>query len=179
LLANGKVLVAGGWKPGLTDTAEVYDPATATWTMTANLLSKARIALRVEALPDGRALAIGGWAGKAVDNVDIYDPISNRWTPVASLNTPRFNFATAILPTGQVVAVGGDKNMTEDGKDTVATAEIFDPVTAKWILLPGAMQQPRRDAALSVLSDGRLLVTGGRDDGMRLYSFVDIFIPGK
>ncbi len=111
--------------------------------------------------------------------VDIYDPGTNRWRPGPPLLTARFAYQAVALPDGHIVVAGGDSYRTEDGQDTLATAEIYTPATSEWTRLPGQMRAPRRDITLTVLSDGRLLVTGGRDDGDTRYTLVDIFVPGS
>lgn len=178
--ARGYVMAAGGWSPGVTATAELYDPATGQWTLTANTMSLGRLFNHLPVLPDGRVIAIGGWSnGAAVSAVDIYDPGTNRWRPGPPLLTARFAYQAVALPDGHIVVAGGDSYRTEDGQDTLATAEIYTPATSEWTRLPGQMRAPRRDITLTVLSDGRLLVTGGRDDGDTRYTLVDIFVPGS
>jgi hypothetical protein len=57
LLQDGRVLVAGGafFKP----TAEIYDPATDTWTLTGDMATD-RSSHAMTVLQDGRVLVIGG-----------------------------------------------------------------------------------------------------------------------
>src|SRR5262245_15214880 len=57
LLPNGKVLVAGGFDLGTR--AELYDPATDTWTMTGSLRT-ARTMHTATLLPNGKVLVAGG-----------------------------------------------------------------------------------------------------------------------
>ena len=65
LLANGKVLVAGGVGPsGFLSSAELYDPATGTWTVTGSL-STVRAAHTATLLPSGKVLAAAGDHGPA------------------------------------------------------------------------------------------------------------------
>src|ERR1700733_163712 len=59
LLANGKVLVAGGY--GLTS-AEVYDPATGQWSATGSMISPRGEHLAVR-LTNGKVLVAGGFDG--------------------------------------------------------------------------------------------------------------------
>src|SRR5688500_6695323 len=60
LLADGRVLVAGGRVNGTADaSAELYDPATATWSAT-DSLDTARALHTATRLLDGRVLVVGG-----------------------------------------------------------------------------------------------------------------------
>ena len=64
LLPNGKVLVVGGLGPdpypnNVLATAELYDPATGTWTPTENMLTSQSSA-SATLLPSGRVLVCGG-----------------------------------------------------------------------------------------------------------------------
>jgi hypothetical protein len=56
LLPNGKVLVAGGFNLGTS--AELYDPATDTWTITGSLRA-ARAYHKATLLPNGKVLVAG------------------------------------------------------------------------------------------------------------------------
>jgi len=64
LLGIGKVLVAGGSASGLVTTdAELFDPATGTWTATGEM-KKPRNAHAASLLGNGRVLVAGGSDGK-------------------------------------------------------------------------------------------------------------------
>ncbi|WNG40275.1 hypothetical protein F0U61_46285 [Archangium violaceum] len=58
LLANGKVLVPGGFSYAALATAEVYDPATGTWSATASM-SSPRYNHTATPLTDGNVLVVG------------------------------------------------------------------------------------------------------------------------
>ena len=81
LLANGKVLVAGGFSEhGLLSTAELYDPATGIWSPTGSLNKRhcyASMVLRT----DGKAMIyVQPSNSEKRTNVELYDPISELWT---------------------------------------------------------------------------------------------------
>ncbi len=75
LLANGKVLVAGGCNPsGHLASAEVYDPATGTWSPTGSM-STVRDEFTATLLLNGKVLVAGGdTAGGYLASAEIYDP---------------------------------------------------------------------------------------------------------
>src|SRR5437870_12773521 len=47
-----------------------------------------------------------------------------QWEYTGSLNTARFHQTAALLPDGRVLVAGG-----EDGRDALASAELYDPAT--------------------------------------------------
>ncbi len=77
LLADGKVLVAGGGPPTL-PAAELYDPDTGTWSATAKMLA-VRVNHTATLLPDGKVLIAGGGdrAG-LISSAELYDPGSGQ-----------------------------------------------------------------------------------------------------
>ena len=96
LLANGKVLVAGGDDPneqGLAS-AEIYDPATNKWTSTGSMLTP-RVARGAVVLKDGRVLVTGGGEGRNL--AEIYDPPSGAWHPTGNMTTAREKHARYII----------------------------------------------------------------------------------
>ncbi|HEY6888159.1 MAG TPA: kelch repeat-containing protein, partial [Solirubrobacter sp.] len=59
LLLDGRVLVTGGFGDAEGRSAELYDPATNTWTPTPNM-STPRVNATATRLLDGRVLVVGG-----------------------------------------------------------------------------------------------------------------------
>src|SRR5437868_3620013 len=62
LLPNGKVLVAGGYGSGVFASAELYDPASGSWSATGSLHT-ARYGCTATLLPNGKVLVAGGFDG--------------------------------------------------------------------------------------------------------------------
>ena len=112
LLPNGMVLVAGGRDSNSSfspiATAELYDPASGTWTTVGNL-STARYFHTATLLPNGMVLAAGGVDSLfiASANAELFDPASGSWTATSNLNTARESHTGTLLPNGMVLAVGG------------------------------------------------------------------------
>jgi galactose oxidase-like protein len=79
LLPFGKVLVAGGQgadpePPGVVDSVQLYDPATARWTPS-GAMATARTFFTATLLPSGAVLfAGGGGAGGLISSAEIYAP---------------------------------------------------------------------------------------------------------
>jgi hypothetical protein len=76
LLPNGKVLVAGGFNSvsGFLASAELYDPASGTWTTT-DSLTMARDSHTATLLPNGKVLVAGGLGtgGGVLNSAELYD----------------------------------------------------------------------------------------------------------
>jgi len=127
LLANGKVLVAGGYTPtGPAASAELYDPASSTWSPAASMTT-ARYLHAATTLRDGRVLVIGGSGeGSGWDaSTESYDPASDTWTSTASrLGLPSAAHATTSLADGRVLVTGGVSDADPD-----ATVELYDAVS--------------------------------------------------
>src|SRR3954468_6119821 len=107
LLPNGKVLVAGGYD-GQTqiDGAELYDPATGTWSATGSLHT-AREQFTATLLPNGKVLVVGG-TGTRLNSAELYDPGSGTWSVTGSPAIARENHTATLLANGKVLVAGGD-----------------------------------------------------------------------
>ena len=111
-LANGKVLVAGGYKPATAlATAELYDPATGTWSGTGSL-GTARIDASATLLPNGKVLVAGGsnFSLSPIANYstcELYDPATGAWSTTGVMGTGRKYHTATLLLTGRVLVAGG------------------------------------------------------------------------
>ena len=163
LLADGRVLVAGGWSSddAQQNSAELYDPATGTWTPTGSM-TRPRSRHTATTLSDGKVLVVGGEVSKSgpgfIGTAEVYDPATGRWNSTGSLNTPRGGFTATLLGTGKVLVVGGVGN----GENSLASAELYNPATKSWAFT-GNLSQARMFHTASILVDGSVLVTGGWD----------------
>jgi hypothetical protein len=126
LLKTGKVLVAGGIDGSGNDrflsSAELYDPATGTWSDTGGL-SVSRYLCTATPLPDGRVLVAGGYTGAhppdfgVTNTAELYDPGSGTWSPTGNLTSNRAWHTATLLRSGKVLVAGGATNdiTTDDG----------------------------------------------------------------
>lgn len=163
LLPQGKVLVSGGCNnvnfdfPCSTYTAksaELYDPATGTWSRTGPM-NVARLGQTLTVLPgDGQVLAAGGFSGGVLASAELYNPVSGQWTLTASMAFPRFRHTATALNDGTVLVTGG----CNGGRCTAA--EVYNPSTSTWSET-GAMATARSGHTATLLPDGDVLAAGG------------------
>ncbi len=106
LLPNGKVVVAGGQGGDNSRqplaSAELYDPATGTWSST-GALGNARFD-HTATFVDGGVLVVGGSDNAGAER---YDPATGTWSPAGSLATARSEHTTILLSDGNVLVAGG------------------------------------------------------------------------
>ena len=159
-LLDGRVLVAGGTEFAALPSAELFDPATVTWTLTGSM-HEARSGHTATLLRDGRVLVTGGSVvhSAAMASAEIYDPATGTWTLVAPMSTGRVGHTATLLDDGTVLVSGGHLGIADPGPQ--ASSERFDPATGRWSDA-GSMLVGRYQHTATLLVDGRVLIAGGR-----------------
>ncbi|WNG30488.1 kelch-like protein [Cystobacter fuscus] len=162
LLPNGKVLVMGGYRDEnlgtLLATAELYDPATGTWSATGPM-SRGRHFHTATLLPGGKVLVTGGYTGSEfTPTAELYDPATGTWSMTGSMATSRYLHAATLLADGRVLVSAGYTSGS-----TSSSSEVYDPATGTWSL-SGSLTRPRAYHTSTLLADGKVLVSGGSVD---------------
>lgn len=165
LLADGTVLVAGGRTcdeapPARcnflfrTNTAEVFDPSTGSWTQVGDL-SERRHTTSAATLHDGTVLVPAGFSELGTSRTaDIYDPSTGTWRQTTGmLNIGRARQGAMLLHDGRVLVAAGF-----GGGDT---AEVYDPATDAWTLTGTVAEARRFNFRFVVLPDGQAMIAGG------------------
>ncbi len=160
-LADGRVLVAGGLSDlsGVrTASAELYDPASDTWSVTGSL-SETRSAFTLTST-DGGVLAVGGATPEAdLSSTELYDAAEGLWSPGPALPFASAGHAAARLTSGAVVIAGG----------TAGTqAAVLAPDGAQWALA-GTLIVDAPGASLTALGDGSAVLIGPGVPGAQRY----------
>ncbi len=173
-LSDGRVLVACGSTGTQRATPDVYDPRTGKFQTTGPMLSDGDC-MTITVLGDGRVLFNGlteSPAGVRSPSAELFDPASGTFSPAtaAAPSEPGppesyfWVFSATRLADGRVLFVGGcyfdDKNYVSEGCDGHARA--WDPVSGAVSTLAGAMEMPRGQPTVTLLPDGRVLISGGR-----------------
>ncbi|MHC4450424.1 MAG: Ig-like domain-containing protein [Planctomycetota bacterium] len=167
LLPDNRIAVIGGYgSTGAVQTrVEVLDPSTEQSTIQAAALLNARAA-HVQVLLDNGLLLIAG--GEASDfpfnphqSAELWDFQTATSTAAAPMNFRR-SFAEALkLADGRVLVTGG-QSLDGTGQFIFRDdAEIYDPVSDSWTLIPGPASRGRSGHGNWLLSDGRILLLGG------------------
>lgn len=179
-LANGKILISGGWtNPSMatTETCELFDPSNGTFTNTGSM-SAGRAYHRLTLLPDGRVFAAGGCVGAPmftsggfdgmvtsagplswqVTTCEIYDPTSGTWSGAASMPSRRLAHRQFLGTHGKVVAVGGYDPASP------ATYDVYDPALNTWATIStikAALVDPEESHIFGAVVAGSVVSRGG------------------
>lgn len=185
LLADGRVLIVGGWaREGTAPLAEaeVFDPVTGGFRAVGSLRT-GRGGHTASLLPDGRVLVAGGWFGSrgVTPTVEIFDPSTERFSDGPALPQPRDAAVAVGLPDGDILLIGGRHS---PAADAVTSSVRYDTATGSWSTGP-SLATPRLKHAVAALPDGRFLVLGGTADDRDLLASTELldaagtrFTPG-
>ena len=182
-LSDGRVLALGGRGLGIGiliatmhETAELLNPETLEWTMTGVMAEGRRSPAMVE-LEDGRVLVAGGLLPTkfTTQTAEIWDPAEGAWTSVAPMHRTRDGMGAVRLPDGRVMVVGGKMDAKLIG--TLDQSEIYDVDTDTW-KEAAPMSEKRINHTVTLLLDGRVLVTGGGKDDPPFSKTAETYDPG-
>jgi len=180
-LADGRVLVMGGGtrpRREKTDTCELFDPATLSWSWTGAMGSELEYP-PVALLYTGKVLRTWGAAP------ELYDPLAGQWGPTGAFVYPErlwpqdSDHSLLVLSDGRALVVG----IVNPAQASAAMTELYDPLTGTW----SAGTSPalkRQQCEVVYLPDGRVLVQGGESanpgaepDVLGIVRRTDLFEP--
>lgn len=150
LLANGKVLIAGGG----TSSAELYDSSTGSFSPTGSMTTPRRYHTAT-LLPDGSVFIAGGFIGTGNSlnvSAEVYDPATGIFTPAGDVNgtTDQAVHTATLLANGKVLIAGIGPH-----------AELYEPVTRSFSKAgPYADPSPSLVVTANLFPDGSVLITG-------------------
>ncbi len=160
LLQDGRVLLAGGGDggSGTRSTAELFDPATGTFTSVGMVEARSKHAAAM--LGNGAVLLAGGQntGTQFLASAEVFDPTAGSFSRTASLSSPRLGHTATALADGRVMIAGGF------GPTVWASTEIYSlnagPSQGTFAAGP-AMTRDRLGHASVRLDNGHVLSTGG------------------
>ena len=170
VLGDGRVLLVGGIGTdgeqafGISDTAEIWDPATEEFRLVEGRLSVARVGHGAALLPDGRVLVVGGWTtGAEYALAEIFDPATETFSPVPSPDDRlRLEHTVLQLDDGSVLVMGGGVLADDPGAGLLPSDSVLrffaDGTGAE--VLPG-LAETRALASAALTTDGRAFLFGG------------------
>jgi hypothetical protein len=150
-------------------------PGTGKWVLTPSLpVARSKVQPVLVKLLTGEVLAVGGFNV----HTDVFIPGENKWRQTADMDDNyRGHTATLLEKAGKtyhglvLVAGGGDGNSDD-------RALLYDPVANTWTHTK-PMKVPRRHHTATRLSNGCVLVVGGRDTAGTPISSAEVFDPDK
>lgn len=170
LLQDGRVLIAGGGPE--TNTAEIYDPTTETFTLV-KPMNVTRVQHRAILLKDGRVLVVAGSSRSGVGGAyatnaaEIYDPTTGNWSLTDPLPFAVTYHTATLLPDGSVLVAGGYNGFNNDSH--VSSIASYNPITGKWKSME-PMQVRRTYHTATLLANGKVLIAGGNNTSTTLDS---------
>ncbi len=121
-------------------------------------MSGRREELTATLLRDGKVLVAGEAEGGDPISAELYDPATGIFRPTGSMVIPRTNHTATLLNDGTVLIVGGVGITTSFA--AIASPEIYDPETGTFGQA-SSMTAARAGHTATLLTDGRVLITGG------------------
>jgi hypothetical protein len=175
-LPNGRVLLAGGYNgSGINNTAELFDPISATSIAAGRTMTLARYRHTATLLPNGKVLIAGGDTPTGATNTaELFDPSAGTFTATTNtMSSARRDHTATLLSSGKVLIVGGSSGTPEGA---TAAVDIFDPSTGTFTALsPTTFARDRHTATL--LSNGKVLIAGGRSTRDDTVDTAELFDP--
>ena len=159
LLNDGTVLITGGLDPSgcrrnFVTSAEIYDPATNSFTLLSNSMTTMRSFHTATLLGSGKVLIAGG-SGTA--SAELYDPVTKTFTSAGNMAVARAGHAATLLKDGKVLLSGGADNFEATSSNS---AEIYDPGTGNFTAT-NSMTGARSLHSATLLNNGQVLIAGG------------------
>jgi hypothetical protein len=173
LLPNGMVLIAGGdGGDGVAlKSVDLYNSLGNTFAASTPSMIAARYGATATLLPNGKVLIAGG---SFLSTTELYNPISNMFAAGPSMSAGRSLATATLLPNGKVLIAGGAFNSNLSG--ALASADLYDPVANAFIAGP-QMNQARFTATATLLPNGKVLISGGSQDGNVGLSSTELYDP--
>jgi hypothetical protein len=177
LAGDGSVLLIGGSRGQgtLSTSIDRYDPRTNSLLRIGNLRN-GREGHRSVRLNSGRILVTGGLSSFPVTTAELVDERTGQVDPTGNPRVERVSHTATRLGNDRVLVTGGYSSGEGAIFGISRSAEIWDPATNQFRLLPSTMKTARAGHSATVLPDGRVLIVGGLSVDAT-YQFAEVFDP--
>lgn len=142
-LGDGRVLISGGFEMGPdreapTSKLWIYDPSNRK-IMRAGLMSVPRVGHTMTLAYDGKVVIAGGSAlgrlgapTSTTAQTEVWDPSTGKTHQAGRMHRGRQDHAAVLLPTGQILVMGGWAAQRGGKRGFPAELEMFSPDDSKW-----------------------------------------------
>jgi hypothetical protein len=171
LLVNGRVLITHsifyvGSNENFSRHAELYDPATGSFTATGEMGSF-HAGPTATLLTGGKVLVVGGDVGDGdgpSSSAELYNPDTGTFTQTGGLTSGREGHTATLLSNGTVLIVGGHGQIpvSDGGFDNLPSSELYDPASGSFSA-NSTMTTGRESHDAVLLASGSVLITGGAE----------------
>lgn len=182
LLRDGRVLIVGGETgTATTDSAELYDPVSKTFSFSTSLHTP-RSDHAATLLADGRVLIVGGTNTQtfsAVSSAEVFEFDAQgvgHFTVVGDMSAARYGPTATLLPDGRVLALGGQASTPVS--DPVAL-DLWSPLTSGFSTAGVALNFGRLFHTANLMNDGSVVVVGGYSDTLGPLSRAEVLQWGS
>ncbi len=161
--AGAIILITGGANASgsAINTAETFQVASKTFSAATVSMLCAHKGHTATVLQNGKVLIAGRTGITIAPCAELYDPVTGTFTRTGNMTTPVSDHAAVLLANGKVLIVGGSVDRSGCISCTAtSSAELYDPGTATFSAT-GPMNAARSSPTATLLSSGKVLVTGG------------------
>ncbi|HEY2475585.1 MAG TPA: kelch repeat-containing protein [Candidatus Cybelea sp.] len=165
-LADGRVLVAGGFgyitdftQTVILQTAEIFDPSSASWRLTGNM-NQPRAQHAAVALADGRVLVAGGYDfGPPLASAEVFSPKSHAAPPLDAMSSRPGFVWPRVAHRAHLVPARLPRAARPIGVLQRRHSGLPPPSTGEWTTT-GSMHVGRAFEPATLLQNGKVLVEG-------------------
>ena len=144
------------------------------WTAIAHRLPHGDGAQTMMLLTDGTVLVHGG-SGNASRVFYALTPnsqgsyVHGSWTRLPRMKLARLYYSSDVLPSGNVLVLGGEYSGRYSAQTETNSGEIYDPIARTWTKIAPFPQQFLGDAPTEVLADGTVLAASPTNSQTYIY----------